>query len=174
MSAEPGAGHHERLIPKFISHLNKVMSLDQEVMRVVGRVAEARNLSFRTIERIATCVALARSFVPKNHLWISAIISVLCIMKIIAPEVFRRARDGRVTLDEIKAFLALDGSTKDIGGINTDWLVGWWKYCLSADEDRSDPESQPFRQHLFSYGIDREYIVPAMARYLDSFQSPPP
>ncbi len=171
----PDRHRHERLIPKFVAHLHQSMSLDKDAMEIVTHIAEVRRLSFRTIERIATCVALARAFVPKNHLWISPIISVLCTMKIIEPDLFRRAREGRIALSEVTKFLATDNPHRDDGSLNVDWIIGWWNYCLADKElASSDPAAQPYRNYLFSYSIDRESIIPVMARYLDAFQSPQP
>ena len=163
---------HERLVPKFVGYLASAMSLGKDDMAMVTQVAEVRSLSFRTVERIATCLALARAFVPKNHLWISPIVSVLCVMKIIAPQLFYRARERKLTISEIEKFLGFDSKQKDRAHINQEFVMGWWNYCLMADEpDRSDPTMETYRRYLFSYSIDREYIVSAMARYLDSFQS---
>lgn len=167
------SSRHERHIAKFVGHLRQSMSLGEDDMAIVTYVAELRGLSFRTIERIATSLALARAFVPANYLWIPSIISVLCIMKIIAPDLFQRARERQLAAEDITKLLGTDKQQPNYVGLNTDWVLGWWRYCLStADLDRSDPEVQPFRQYLFRYSIDREYIVPAMARYLDVFQAP--
>jgi hypothetical protein len=95
-------------------------------------------------------------------------------MKIIGPDMFRRAREGKITVREVKTFLLLDNVSDDAtAGINKEYVLGWWTYCLADQEpDRSDPDSQPYRQSLFRYSIAREDIVPVMARYLDSFQPP--
>jgi hypothetical protein len=163
---------HEALIPRFVSHLTQAMSLDRDALVIVRHVAEVKQLSFRTVERIATCVSLARAFVPSNSLWISPIISVLSIIKVIAPDTFRRVREGNTTIQEIKELLDFDKALNS-SSINTDFIIGWWNYCLlDEDPDRSDATFEPYRHDLFRYSIDRERIVPVMAQYLDNFQSP--
>lgn len=93
-------------------------------------------------------------------------------MKIVAPDTFLRAREGKIEINEIKTFLSLDKEEDDSVGINADYVLGWWNYCLAdKDPDRSDPNFQTYRHYLFRYSVSRQAIVPAMAHYLDSFQS---
>jgi hypothetical protein len=163
---------HDRPIPRFVNHLRQTMELDKDAMSIVAYCAESRNLSFRAVERIATCVSLARAFVPQNYLWIAPIVALLCVMKVVEPELFRRARDGRITIREVKDFVLQPGPRSGGVEINTEWVMALWNYCLAKDEpDRTDGAMQAVRNFLFGYSVDRERIVPLMVSYLDSFQS---
>jgi hypothetical protein len=170
---EPRGGRHEGLIAKFLAHLRTALPSDRDALAVVGHLAEARGLSFRAIERIATCLALARASTPKNYLWVSPIVSVLCVMKIIEPKLFRSAREKKISVQGVEKFLALGTQSAEAGTLNVEYVIGWWKYCLMTEEpDRMDPEYQPYRHHLFQYSVARQEIVALMASYLDNFQSP--
>lgn len=167
-----GAYRRDRAVPRFVAELCRSMGLQKEAMDIVSYCAEGRGLSFRTIERIATCVSIARAFVPQGYLWIAPIVAVLCVMKIVDPSLFHRARERAVTLHEVKDFLQAPAAGADRASFNIEWLLAWWQYCLSEQEpDRSDQAVSAIRNYLFSYSVDRTRIVPLMAGYLDSFQS---
>jgi hypothetical protein len=162
---------HERSIPKFVNYISSELSLAKDDMAIVRYVSEVRGLSFRTIERIATCLALARASVPGNHLWISSVIVVLCIMKIIAPDLLVKVRRGQIRLEEIEAFMAGSERPDDVEGVNLDWIYAWWRGCLAAEEpDDADQAWRACRRFLFQYSVDRERIIPLMVQHLDSFQ----
>jgi hypothetical protein len=92
----PDEGRHlnERVISKYFGYLSRVLSIKSDDLALVRNVAEARQLSLRTIERIVTCIALARKFTPENYPWLDAIISGLAIMKIMDPPLFRDTLRG--------------------------------------------------------------------------------
>jgi len=166
-----GAYRHERLIPKFVAQLCRSLSLPKDAMDVVSFCAEGRSLSFRTIERIATCVSLARAFVPSNHLWIAPIIGVLCVMKIVDPALFHRAREQNVTLGEIDDFMRRPIAKADRVSFNIEWVLAWWEYCLSESEpDRKRNDISAVHTYLFRYSVDRDRLIPLMAGYIDTFE----
>jgi hypothetical protein len=168
-----GKGRHENPISQYIAFLTRTLSLSKDDMSIIAYFSAARGLSFRTIERVTTSLALARSFVPQNHLWLNAIIAPLCVMKIIEPSLFRRACNQAISLQEIKDFIEFGKSNAADFLLNERWFLGWWRFCLSPTEpSHADADAQPFLNHLFNYSIDRERIVPIMARYLDTFQAP--
>ena len=69
-------------------------------------VAQGRNLSLRTIERIMTTMALALAFHGKGNIP-AEILGGLCVLKNTDPELFIKAKRGVLTFDEIRTKLAL-------------------------------------------------------------------
>lgn len=55
----PAARTHrsERVLPRYFQYLSRVMSLDPDDLELIQNVAEARQFSLRTVERIVTCIA---------------------------------------------------------------------------------------------------------------------
>jgi hypothetical protein len=163
----------ERLIPKYINYLATQMALNSDDLNLVQNVAEARRLSLRAIERIVTCISLAKQFTPKNYLWLDPIIIGLCILKITNAELFSRARAGTLKLDEVTTALAITNWPED-STTNSQWVLEWWTFCL-ADKEQDYPQFdwKGFGKDLSRYGIrDRKDIVRQMAGHIDRFQLP--
>jgi hypothetical protein len=167
------AGHvSERNIPKYFRYLSQALSLHTDNLDLIQNVAEARQLPLRTIERIVTCVAIARSFTPENYLWLHPIISGLSVIKIIDPPLFHRALLGEATVDEVKNAFAVAKWPSDSSG--SEWTMQWWTFCLAKSEaEDPDLDWRGFKQHLFQYSIrDRTTIVRIMASHIDRLQLP--
>lgn len=167
-------GHaSERDIPRYFIHLSDVLGIQKDHLDIVQSVSEARNLSFRTIERIVSCISIARQFTPKNYLWLEPILAVLSIMKIIDATMFRRALAGKITIDDVKALLAPDDWPSD-GSPNQEWVLGWWIFCLAQkEEDYPNLVWSRFHQRLIDYSIlDRKDIIRLMAGHIERLQLP--
>jgi len=169
---EQGSFRSERIVPKYCSYLARTMSLSSDDLSLVQNVAEAKHLSLRTIERVVTCLAIAKSFTPKNYMWLDPIISGLAVIKIIDAPLFQRMIAGRAKLDEVQDALGI--AHWPIDGASSDWVVEWWTYCLAdKEEDYPNLDWRRFRQSLFSYSIrDRKDIVRFMANNIGRLQLP--
>lgn len=172
---EQGFYRSERSIPKYFAYLSDVMQLASEDIDLIRSVAEARQFSLRTIERIVTCIAIARNFTPENYLWLNPILAGLSILKITDPTMFQHALRGRLALDDIEAAFAIP-SWPDDGATNSTWHLDWWTFCLAKDEkDFPDLDWHGFKQSLFKYSIrDRGSIVRLMAQHMHRMQLPQP
>jgi len=162
----------DKVSNKYISYLVDKMSLQPGDLTILNKVAEARSLSFRTIERVVTCISLARQFTPKNHLWLQPIVSGLCVMKMLDTSLFNRARAGTLTIDDVRTALSLDNWAD--GSKENDWMMEWWIYCVAENEaDYPKFDWKGCRQSLAQYSIrDRRDLVRIMASYLDRFRLP--
>jgi hypothetical protein len=161
----------EQPTKRYLTHLGSVLSLESDKLELLGEVAHARNLSLRTIERIATCLTLAKAFTPPNHLWLDPIMTGLCVMRVLHSNLFRRARAGTLTIDEVRGALGMGNWASD-ASLN-EYVTNWWIYCLAEkEEDHPTLEWGHFRQLLFSYSISRRRIVAAMANHIDRLQLP--
>jgi hypothetical protein len=168
---EAGRYPHERVIPRYINHLKQVLSIDSDDLTLLEAVAEAKQLSLRVIERIVTCIALARIFTPKNYLWLSPIIAGLAIIKIVDPVLFRNAVLGNITLDQIKdVFVTYKWPTGQSS--SHAWIMRSWTYCLDPTA-LSEADRRGFEQHLFRYSIDEpKRIIRLMSQHMDRLKLP--
>lgn len=169
---ERGGHRSERSLPKYFQYLSAVMSLHSDDLGLVQNIAEARRLSLRTIDRIVTCIAIARAFTPENYLWLQPVLSGLCVLKIIDAPLFQRTLRGDVTLDEIRSVFAPESWPEDSS--HTTWIMEWWTYCLAKDEaDFPNLDWKGFQSYLFRYSIrNRRDIIGFMADHIDRLQIP--
>ncbi|MEX1060702.1 MAG: P-loop NTPase fold protein [Methyloceanibacter sp.] len=156
----------ERTVTRFTEYLEKSMDFkpqDQDIVarttELVHHVAERRNLSLRAIERIMTNLALALVYTPENVLRPPPILAGLCILKVITPELFQKAKRGQLAYAEVREALKLVESSEEQG--ISDWYATWWRFCTDESFDQS--EAQQFGRSLFQYNIERTEIVPHVA-----------
>ena len=158
---------NERTSTKFLSYLVKVLEFPEaeranvrNIVSIIRHYAYHRGLSLRTIERIMTSVAVATAFVQEGVLRPPPIIAGLCILSVLNPELFAKAKEGTLTLDDIRdIFLSLpvhEGET-----FNRDHFVNWWLFCLQ--DEVAEEFAQQMGASLVRYGIERREIVPYVA-----------
>ena len=155
---------HEKTTTRFIEYLQKVMDFKPEDRDIVQRagelvlhVADRRNLSLRAIERIMTNLAMALAYTSPNVLRPPPILAGLCILKVVSPELFGKAKRGRLVYAEVRDALDLE-DLSDGEGIS-DWYSKWWRFCT----DDTFEEAENFSRSLWQYNIDKGEIVPHVA-----------
>ena len=151
-----GVPDEKRYITHLFSHL--YVGDDERVKQLISdsliQVAKQRGLTFRTLERICTSVSLAM-LASRGKIQIAPLIAGLCVLKVLEPALYRRAKSGTLTLKEAKAAL----------GPMDEWEEDWWKFALIEEMTRE--EAQPFFQSLFRYNLrDRKSLVPFTANTL--------
>jgi hypothetical protein len=112
------------------------------------RVAEQHALSLRTIERIFSQVAVCLAFTQKKNLRPGPVVAGLCILKVIEPEKFAKAKTGKLRYEDIEVLFGFKpvsktGSDEE----NRDWERDWWQICLL---DEVPPRLADFGKHLRS------------------------
>lgn len=153
----------ERARSKYVSYLMnsfKFSGKDSETvqysMAFVGAVAEQRNLSFRTIERVMAIVALAVATTPPSHLRASPLIGGLALMKVLEPELFLKSKRKRLSFQEASQFFAFDDLKEDQEH-NWEWVERWWRYVTDPDAPQEMIDSM--RGGLFSYSIGDRFDI---------------
>lgn len=161
---------HERIAPKYISYLLKAIDLpcdDQGFRRAlldeINEKALRVNLSLRSIERLISNVALAIAGTSKRNFRPPHIIVALCLLRILRPAAFARAKRGILTYDEVAEVLCIpDGEEQRYERV-------WWQF-LTGDENVADHEM--FRSLRFDYHVDngRGALLYLANSVVDNFQ----
>lgn len=127
-------------LAKNLSITNDAESPLEAASATIIRLVQHEKMSFRTVERAFTVLALAISLTPKNSLRLGAIMGGLVMMKLLAPTLFKKAKQGTITLAEAAEFLRFDPdeSRKEKMG----WEECWWTYLLA----------DPTPEHLAEFG----------------------
>lgn len=123
---------------KYANHLTKHLGIPvgrdsplRSSTETIIRLIRHENMSHRTLERAFTVLALSIGLTPKNQLQLGMIMGGLVMMKLFRPTLFAKAKQGRLTLDEVRSFLRFPTDTRDIHLMG--WEEKWWTYLL-ADE----------------------------------------
>src|SRR5439155_12053896 len=95
-----------------------------------------RPLSLRTLERIAAYMNIISVSTPIRSVEIAELFMVLCIIKVLDPDLYRAARNKRLTLDQLNNFLRTtdwkdEGRPQEPSQIGTH-VWDWWAYVLGG------------------------------------------
>jgi hypothetical protein len=160
---------HERNIPKFIQYLVQAMEFPieeketiQEAALLIGQMAEGKSLSFRDIEQIFSVLAIALAFTPKNVMRPPAVLAGLCVMKIVAPALYVKAKRGRLDYNDVTAFFALEAKSGSQDEYRKEWFHKVWRYLC----DPTPPQqiAREISEYLSRYFFrDRKNIIPFVA-----------
>ncbi|MCC0043360.1 MAG: hypothetical protein H6892_02930 [Brucellaceae bacterium] len=123
----------------------------------LSRTAARKGYTLRRVERILTQFGLCVVFSRANEFRLSALIYVLCDMKIAHPDLFRKAKNGTLTWAEIKGAYVFDDN-KD------EWISRWLRYFHGIGGDISDDERRQLKDSLWKYSLPDDHRQ--VARYL--------
>ena len=160
----------------YINNLFEDLADDEEDRRTVdlicknlSSIAEKKSIQLRTLEKVTTHILLFLSSAKKS-LKIGPIIVVLCLMKVVNPNLYRKAENGTLTIGEVFDFLQIVKSgSYDTG--SDDWMVGWWIYCIGSEGDQSSIAAENYRSSLSQYMMrDRKDVVPYHCGRLNSMK----
>ncbi|WP_288198649.1 P-loop NTPase fold protein [uncultured Pleomorphomonas sp.] len=121
------------------------------------RILQYEQMSHRTLERVFTILSLAIGLTPQDRLQLGGIMGGLVMMKLLRPDLFRKAKQGLLSLQEAKEFLRFPPG-EGYGVEDMGWEETWWTYCLSESPSK---DLEEFGKSLrFRYSIrDRKDII---------------
>ncbi len=123
---ETGRHKHELSRTRFIEHIRRSWApkgVHSDAFDFVLQVAEARQFSLRTIERITTNLALAYAFLPDRSFAPPPLVGGLCILKVTEPGLFELATRRALKWDDVRVALCLEiGSSKS----ELSYDAKWW------------------------------------------------
>jgi hypothetical protein len=159
---------HEKTTNKFITYLIGSMEFSAEHRETVSTTADLiryfadrQSLSLRAIERIISVLAIALAFAPRNLFKPPPILAGLCVLKVTAPEIYARAKQGTLRFSDIERIFPFFGAEEE-DARKADWLREWWQTATdpNAPQQVIDEIGQSMRQYHFD---DRYRIVPFVA-----------
>jgi hypothetical protein len=169
----------ERSAQRFVAHLVKAFEFrhsDRDV--VVGgaefltNVAERRGLSLRALERIMSCFALALAHTSEKTFRPFPIIMGLCVLKVVSPRLYSKAKAGLLKFDEAQELFALTVDPDQARQSDEPFATRWWRYGTDGQVNKAFIDD--FDRHMARYMFpNRLQIVPILcARIVDGFAQP--
>ena len=109
-----------------------------------------------------------------NHLRLVPIITFICVIKVVKPNLFSRLSARRISfadLCEETGIAELDKNKE--GQRKLRWMMDWIRFSLLSEEefnvtDATDP-IRDFGRSLWQYNVDRERLVPIFCQQLSLF-----
>jgi hypothetical protein len=139
--------HHQQLdqASQYIEYLWKAMGLksgkgeiyDVTILRGLALLAKIHHLPLRTLERVAAHLALFYAAAGGRVWREQCLVTVLCIMKQIEPDLFMKAHSGELQWPAVKGFLHLD-QWNDIKA--REHFESWWRYLTDKDLQPTEEE----------------------------------
>ncbi|QIO59979.1 MULTISPECIES: KAP family P-loop NTPase fold protein [Rhizobium] len=146
---------------------NRERQLEASVETII-RLIQCEQMSYRTLERAFTVLALAIGMTSENRLQLGAIMGGLVMMKLLRPDLFKKAKQGSLKLEEVREFLHFSPDEDRGGGMG--WEEQWWTYLLA---DPLPEELREFGKSLVSYSFrSRPDVVKHTANYVIDRLSP--
>lgn len=167
--------HMDRHGPRarYVDHLFKKMDMQMDDARILELIAEemhaltgAYELPLRTLEQVVGNVALVCLATNQHHFRLVSLIAGLCVMRIVDPDLYEKARTGRLGMDEAIRFLRFD--EWDARSIN--WHKEAWIYATATDEELSTQELErpkAIDQALFRFDMSRSDMIVTTCSYID-------
>jgi len=170
LDVQPGKDRYTDNSSKYIRHLMGKMDDKgaeyhalEKVCNEVNLIALKKRLSLRTLERIMSLVAITAAYNKNATEQVFPVTAGLCIMKVLEPELYRKAKSGRLTYSDVTAFFEFSASPTDGSG---DWnlFMNAWRYCL--DETADGDFLAKCSSWGNGFGADRNKIVSITANEL--------
>ncbi|CAM3117372.1 KAP family P-loop NTPase fold protein [Asticcacaulis taihuensis] len=158
---------HTSTIKKFTTNLIENLELNNEEFEYfrksksyIDQIAEEKNLSLRTIEKIVTNIAICINYTGGTTFRPYPLIIGLCIFKALDSDLFVQAKTGKLKFLTVSQYFNFQ---KDANGTYEDaWTVNWWRYCMG--EEMTEEELSDYRNVRFNYNFgERATILKVVA-----------
>ncbi len=169
---------HERRQTQYLDHLLREMDVRMDEPGVMNRVIEGLRplteiygLSLRTLEQVVSSIGLVCLATNERYFRFAPLISGLAAMKIVDPELYEKARTGRLHMNDAMQFLKFDDwGTREIHEGTVQWHKDGWTYATARDDELRDPKYKYLvinHQWLVRFNIMRSNMVPATCKQID-------
>ena len=164
---------HMRQHARYVEHLFTTMDVRMDEPRILELVAEglhtlagAYDLALRTLEHVVRNVALVCVATNQRYFRNPPLIAGLCVMRIVAPGLYEKARAGRLGMNEATRFLRFD----EWEGSSVEWHRDAWIHATATDEELNTPEHKGIGQQNWVSGhfnMRRSDMIPITCKFID-------
>ena len=133
-------------------------------MEIFIRILRIKGKSFRAMEHAFSLLKLSLIFVEDNIFKDGELIAGLILMKILEPDLFTKAKNGKITYDEVGNFLGFNVAMRSDSGLGEDvW------FALLHEEGAQ--EWKRYSDRMFRFSLrERDGVIPHLANnVIDSF-----
>lgn len=139
---------------------------DEMVRKSVSDYGNAFDCSLRSLNRIASHVALLYAATNEQFMRVPSIAVGLCFMRLYDRELYFKAKNKSLTWEEANSFFRFDSWPGNTSAV--DRYRGWWQSCIEG-KAINDQWAERIGSALFEYGLSEEDIIPYLAKRIDEF-----
>jgi hypothetical protein len=141
----------------------------EDISDYMKAAALAHRLTLRDIENVFSNLALAYAAVREREFRPAFLITFLALLKTIAPSMYRSAKAGSLTYDELRARIF---SQANWGQMNIERLRKTFQYYMDTNLDVDTEEWRSFGRELWNFNLERTRVIPYLCNsILDRFAS---
>jgi hypothetical protein len=149
----------------------RYLKCNETVAEIIDEFSGVHPLSFRTLERIAAYSHILHLGINKNGLRVAPIIAVLCVLKVICPDVYDAARKTTLTPESLQRVMAFDKWRNRMDPSERSALSqrveDWWMFSLGEMVD--DAANRAKAEGLMQHGIVAPQLISYFCDRLDEF-----
>ncbi len=154
--------NHEKHVVKYLNFLETNLSLEskqetksKQEIEFLKHVALEKGYSFRTLERICTNIITATAFTRGGKRFSGELIAGLCILKIVEPKLFLKAKNEQLKYDEIQEIFGFGDLSPENENYEPSWRSDWWEYIF----DRLPPEKLVHFDNFYNFDKKIEILT---------------
>lgn len=159
----------------FIEHIFKKFSDKDEIIAYIFEakmfltmILINKPYSLRAIEKITTHV-LVIFCISKDKHRDPFFIAGLCVLKVMGPELYQKAKDGTLTFEEIEGFLRFDEWSSH-GNVHIDMVKKKWRWCLDNELPEDGTDWHDLYRQMGMKPKHRKTLIQDLCRKIDSIQ----
>jgi hypothetical protein len=162
------AGRPDRpVIKTYLCHLG----CNREATTIIDHFAFVQRFSLRTLERI---VAYHKIVEASAKVIIEPLVSILCIFRVVQPQLYEAARSGDLSFMAIDNTLSLNAITVSPDRtarvpLNRE-VAKWWLFALGELTD--EHEKTELERIVDHYNISPSRLIPYYCEQIDNFTFP--
>lgn len=155
---------------RYVDHLFWKMDVRMDDPGIFDLVSEglralagAYDLPLRTLEQVVGNVALVCLATNQRYFRYPPLIAGLCVMRIVAPDLYEKARVGRLGMNEATRFLRLD----EWEGGSVEWHRDGWIYATATNDELNTPEHKSIKEQDWG-SVGRSVMIPMTCKQIDN------
>jgi hypothetical protein len=151
------------VVATYLSHIG----CNKNVVVIIEQFSHLHPLSLRTLERIAAYNKIVEASTPKNSVSLPQIVSILCILGVVRPELYEAARKSELMFEQIDDLLHFSTWSNQH---DAQEIGNWWLFALGRLNDEAI--SAKLEGFLAQYNINAYRIIPYYCDVIDGFAFP--
>ena len=167
--------HHARPHMQYLAYLLATMNVRMDatgiLVEALSALAGAHGVHLRTLEHVARNVALVGLATNRLRFRSAPLIAGLCVMRVVDPDLYEKARTGRLRTNEAMRFLRFDEWHRE-SVESVEWLKDAWIYATATDEElKNTPDHERIRKRdwgdTFAGAVIRSDMITKTCEYID-------